>query len=139
MIFLLLAAAASWALGWPRLGWPPAHEKVGTTVFFVGCILPVWAFFLFRHENTEIDPTSDANRALVVRGPYRFSRNPMYLGLIVVALGTAILVGCWPMLIVPVAVFLTANYVHIPYEEAKMRRQFGGAYDAYVGRVRRWL
>jgi protein-S-isoprenylcysteine O-methyltransferase Ste14 len=112
---------------------------VGTAIFFVGCIAPVWAFFLFRHEGTEIDPTSDANRALVVSGPYRFSRNPMYLGLIVVAFGTAILVGCWPMLIVPVAVFLTANYVHIPYEEAKMRRQFGEAYDAYAGRVRRWL
>jgi protein-S-isoprenylcysteine O-methyltransferase Ste14 len=139
MIFLLLGAGASWALGWPRLGWPPAHEKVGTAIFFIGCIPPVWAFLLFRHEGTEIDPTSDANHALVVRGPYRFSRNPMYLGLIVVALGTAILVGCWPMLAAPVAVFLTANYVHIPYEEAKMRRQFGGEYDAYVGRVRRWV
>jgi len=139
MIFLALGAGASWALGWPQLGWPPAHEKVGTAIFFIGCIPLVWAFLLFRHEGTEIDPTSDANRALVVRGPYRLSRNPMYLGLIVVALGMAIFVGCWPMLAVPVAVFLTANYVHIPFEEAKMRRQFGGEYEAYVGRVRRWL
>jgi protein-S-isoprenylcysteine O-methyltransferase Ste14 len=43
------------------------------------------------------------------------------------------------MLAAPIAVFLTANFVHIPYEEAKMRRQFGAEYDAYVGRVRRWL
>jgi len=139
MIFLALAAVASWALGWPRIGWPPEHEKVGTAVFFIGCIPPVWAFLLFRHQGAEIDPTADTNRVLVVSGPYRFSRNPMYLGLIVVALGMAIFVGCWPMLAVPVAVFLTANYVHIPYEEAKMRRQFGDAYDAYAGRVRRWL
>jgi protein-S-isoprenylcysteine O-methyltransferase Ste14 len=63
----------------------------------------------------------------------------MYLGLIVVAFGMVVLVGSWPMLAAPIAVFLTANFVHIPYEEAKMRRQFGAEYDAYVGRVRRWL
>ena len=139
MIYLAMTAGASWALDWPQLGWPPHNAAVGTAIFFAGCALPVWAFVLFRVENTEIDPTSDANRALVVSGPYRFTRNPMYLGLIVVALGMAVFVGCWPMLAAPIAVFLTANFVHIPYEEAKMRRQFGEPYDAYVGRVRRWL
>jgi protein-S-isoprenylcysteine O-methyltransferase Ste14 len=139
MIYLALAAGLSWALGWPQVGRPPHHELVGMAIFFAGWVVPVWAFVLFRREGTEVDPTSEANRALVVRGPYRFTRNPMYLGLIVVALGMAILVGCWPMLVVPFAVFATANYVHIPFEEAKMARQFGGAYDAYRGRVRRWL
>lgn len=42
------------------------------------------------------------------------------------------------MLIVPLAVFVTANWVHISFEEARMRRQFGPTYDDYVGRVRRW-
>jgi protein-S-isoprenylcysteine O-methyltransferase Ste14 len=63
----------------------------------------------------------------------------MYLGLVLVTLGIAIWVGAWPMFIVPVAVFATVNGVHIPYEEAKMRRQFGAAFDEYMGRVRRWL
>jgi protein-S-isoprenylcysteine O-methyltransferase Ste14 len=63
----------------------------------------------------------------------------MYLGLIVVSFGLAVYVGSWPMLVAPVAVFLTANFVHIPFEEAKMRRQFGEVYDAYASRVRRWL
>jgi protein-S-isoprenylcysteine O-methyltransferase Ste14 len=39
----------------------------------------------------------------------------------------------------PIAVFATTNFVHIPFEEAKMRRQFGAAYDGYVTRVGRWL
>jgi protein-S-isoprenylcysteine O-methyltransferase Ste14 len=39
----------------------------------------------------------------------------------------------------PVALFATVNWVHIPFEEAKMRRQFGAAYDNYVARVRRWI
>jgi len=87
----------------------------------------------------EVDPSSEANRALVVGGPFRFSRNPMYLGLIVAALGMAAFAGYWLMLAAPLAVFLTANYVHIPFEEAKMRRQFGEDFDAYAGKVRRWL
>ncbi len=61
------------------------------------------------------------------------------LGLVLLALGIAVWVGAWPMLIAPVAVFATANWVHIPFEEAKMRRQFGAAYDDYVARVRRWV
>jgi protein-S-isoprenylcysteine O-methyltransferase Ste14 len=43
------------------------------------------------------------------------------------------------MFVAPLAVFATVNWVHIPFEEAKMRRQFGAAYDVYVARVRRWV
>jgi protein-S-isoprenylcysteine O-methyltransferase Ste14 len=63
----------------------------------------------------------------------------MYLGLTIAALGMAILVGSWPMLAAPLAVFLTANFAHIPFEEAKLRRQFGEAYEAFARRVRRWI
>jgi hypothetical protein len=48
-------------------------------------------------------------------------------------------VDAWPMFIVPFAFFATANWVHIPFEEANMRRQFAATYDDYVGRIRRWL
>ena len=59
--------------------------------------------------------------------------------LVILTLGIAIWVGAWPMFGAPVALFATANWVHIPFEEAKMRRQFGALYDNYVARVRRWL
>jgi protein-S-isoprenylcysteine O-methyltransferase Ste14 len=108
-------------------------------IFFAAWILPVWAFIAFRRAGTEIDPISETNRALVTAGPYRLTRNPMYLGLVVAALGMAIWAGWQPMLAAPLAVFATAQLVHIPFEETKMRRQFGAAYDAYAGRVRRWL
>ena len=51
----------------------------------------------------------------------------------------AIWAGWPPMLAAPLLVFLTANFVHVPFEEAKMRRRFGPAYEAYAGRVRRWV
>jgi protein-S-isoprenylcysteine O-methyltransferase Ste14 len=63
----------------------------------------------------------------------------MYLGLVFLTIGIAVWAGAWPMFVAPLAVFATANWVHIPFEEAKMRRQFGPDYNNYVGRVRRWL
>jgi len=139
MIFLGLTAAASWLAGLPAISWPPHHAAIGMAIFFAGGVLPVWAFMLFLRAGTEIDPTSEANRALITTGPYRLTRNPMYLGLVIIALGMALWAGWAPMLAAPILVFLTATFVHIPFEEAKMRGQFGGAYEAYAARVRRWV
>src|SRR5438105_1208662 len=118
IIYMLICAGVSWALGWPRFVGPDM-APLGMTVTALGFVLPVWAFILFRREGTEIDPTSPANRKLVTAGPYRITRNPMYLGLVVITTGVALWVDAWPMLAAPVAVFATANWVHIPFEEAK--------------------
>ncbi len=138
LVYVLIAAAISWSLGWPKfLGLPLA--PLGIALVAVAWIPSVWAIVLFRREGTEVSPTSPANRTLVTSGPYRFTRNPMYLGLVIVTLGIAVWVGAWPMFIAPIAVFATANWIHIPFEEDKMRRQFGATYDGYVRRVRRWV
>ena len=138
LVYVLIAAAISWSLGWPKfLGLPLA--PLGIALVAVAWIPPVWAIVLFRREGTEVSPTSPANRTLVTSGPYRFTRNPMYLGLVIVTQGIAVWVGAWPMFIAPIAVFATANWIHIPFEEDKMRRQFGATYDGYVRRVRRWV
>jgi protein-S-isoprenylcysteine O-methyltransferase Ste14 len=92
LIFLVVAAALSFALGWPKVPGLPL-PPLGIALVVVAFIPPVWAAGLFRREGTEIDPTSPTNRALVTRGPYRVTRNPMYLGLITFALGIAIWVG----------------------------------------------
>ena len=94
---------------------------------------------LFRREGTEINPTSPANRRLVTFGPFRLSRNPMYLGLVLTTLGVAFWVGAWPMFLAPIAIFATTNWAHMPFEEEKMRRQFGASFDAYASKVRRWI
>jgi protein-S-isoprenylcysteine O-methyltransferase Ste14 len=138
LVYVLVGLAVSWLLGWPRMpGFPLTVPGIALTL--LPWLLPIWAIVAFRREGTEINPTSPTNRALIVEGPYRYTRNPMYLGLVLVTLGIAVWVGTWPMFLVPVALFTTANWVHVPFEEAKMRRQFGATYDAYVGRVRRWV
>ena len=138
LVYVLFALAVSWLLGWPKMpGFP--LPLLGIVLVTVPWILPVWAVVVFRREDTEINPTSPTNRKLIATGPYRYTRNPMYLGLVLVALGIAVWIGAWPMFLAPIAVFLTANQVHIPFEEAKMRRQFGATFDDYVGQVRRWV
>ena len=112
LIYLLIAASISWWLGWPKIPGLPV-VALGIALVVGALILPVWAILLFRRESTEVSPISSSNRTLVAVGPYRLTRNPMYLGLVI--------------------------WVHIPFEEAKMRRQFRATYDDYVGQVRRWL
>jgi protein-S-isoprenylcysteine O-methyltransferase Ste14 len=138
LAYVLLAAAASYLAGWPRIPGLPL-VPLGVALIVIGIALAVTAAALFRREDTELNPTSPANRKLVTSGPFRFTRNPMYLGLVIVTLGIALLLGAWPMLLAPIAIFATANWVHIPFEEDKMRRQFGGAFDAYARDVRRWI
>jgi protein-S-isoprenylcysteine O-methyltransferase Ste14 len=138
LVYVLFAAVISWSLGWPKFPGLPL-VPLGIALVAVAWILPVWAIVLFRREGTEVNPTSPVNRTLVTVGPYQLTRNPMYLGLVILTLGIAVWVGAWPMLIAPFAVFATANWVHIPFEEAKMRRQFGATYNDYVERVRRWV
>jgi protein-S-isoprenylcysteine O-methyltransferase Ste14 len=138
LLFLSIAGAASWLHSWRGL--VDLHVVwLGVALVAVGVAVAVWAFALFRREGTEINPISETNASLVVRGPFRFTRNPMYLGLVFITFGIAFWVGSLPMFAVPVLVFATANWVHIPFEEAKMRRQYGAAFDKYTGRVRRWI
>ena len=69
--------------------------------------------------------------------PRRFSRNPMYLGIVVIGVGVALIAGTWLMWLVPGVVF--DELVIIPFEERSMERTFGDAYREYRARVRRWI
>ena len=138
LLYLIAAGALSWMYPWRRLidlriVW------LGVALIAVGFAIAFWAISLFRIAGTEINPTSETNKSLIIRGPYRFTRNPMYLALVVLTLGIGFAVGSLPMFAVPVLLFTTTNWVHIPFEEAKMHRQFGAAFCAYTSQVRRWI
>jgi protein-S-isoprenylcysteine O-methyltransferase Ste14 len=138
LLYILIAYALTRLVGASPIPGLPI-VTLAVILIVAGVALAVSAALLFRRQGTEINPTSASNRALVTSGPFRFTRNPMYLSLVIVALGVAIWIGAWPMFVAPVAVFATTNWVHIPFEEAKMRRQFGLDFDAYCRRIRRWI
>lgn len=137
-LFLALAGAASAFFPWKSFV-DLSVVPLGILLAVAGAGLSFWGWGLFAAEKTEIEPTSEKNSKLVTRGPYRFTRNPMYLGLVILTLGIALWGGSLPLFAVPVLQFLVCNQVHIPFEEAKMRRQYGEAYDAYTRKVRRWI
>jgi protein-S-isoprenylcysteine O-methyltransferase Ste14 len=137
-IYLAIAWMVSVTGHWRKLV-DPRIVGLGIALVLLGIALSFWAFGLFRREDTELQPTSETNRKLVVSGPYRLTRNPMYLGLVLISLGIAFWVGALPFFVVPLLVLATTNLVHIPFEEAKMRRQFGADYDNYTRAVRRWI
>jgi protein-S-isoprenylcysteine O-methyltransferase Ste14 len=115
------------------------YRPAGVVLLAAGLLFSVWAAATFRRHKADIRPSSDTHPAFVTEGPFRFSRNPMYLGSLGVAVGAALIAGTWLMWLVPVVLFAIQSFVIIPFEERSMRRTFGEAYDAYSRRVRRWI
>ena len=93
---------------------------------------------LFARARTTLMPGGSASR-LVTGGPFRISRNPMYLSLVLAYAGVALMLDLpWALALLPVPALL-AQRVQIPFEEARMARLFGREYLDYRSRVRRWL
>lgn len=116
----------------------PARWAFGMLLLAAGIVCGPLLAAVFLVRRTTLNPFAPPS-LLLERGIYRWSRNPMYLGVILVYLGGCLLAGSlWPvaLLVVPLGIL---QQVVIPYEEASMRRAFGPAYEAYCARVRRWL
>ena len=104
----------------------------------LGAALYVWCavdFALARGTPAPIDPP----RELVARGPYRWSRNPMYLGVASVLLGEALWFGSRALLGLALVVVTGFHAFVTLYEEPSLRRRFGDAYESYCRAVPRWL
>src|SRR5262245_31697745 len=133
---LLLAYGASQLLASPVVF---SSTVLALLTGISGLLLSGWGERTFAWEGTDILPASPTNKKLVTRGPFRYTRNPMYSGLVLMALGFAFYFGTLPFYAVPVSLFLLCNFVFIPFEEAKMQRQFTDQYTDYLRRVRRWV
>jgi protein-S-isoprenylcysteine O-methyltransferase Ste14 len=76
---------------------------------------------------------------LVISGPFRYSRNPMYLGIVLWLIGLAVLLGSLIAFLFPLLFFVLANFLLIPPEEKKLQQTFGEQFISYRKHVRRWL
>jgi len=111
---------------------------VGLTFIVLGFVLAGLSFRNFRLAGTSVVPGEPAT-ALVVTGPYRVTRNPIYIGLVLAYFGVSVLLtSMWVLLLlIPVVIILQRGVVR--QEEEYLERQFGEAYAKYKARVPRWL
>jgi protein-S-isoprenylcysteine O-methyltransferase Ste14 len=116
----------------------PGVGVVGAGLFLLGAALAAWGWLTFWRVRTTTVP-GQVSSHMVTWGPYRFTRNPMYVGLAIAYVGEAgILRHLWPLAFLPL-VLAHVNWVVIPVEEQKLREVFGDEYEQYRRRVRRWV
>jgi protein-S-isoprenylcysteine O-methyltransferase Ste14 len=122
----------------PRLD--PWHAILCAVVAGIGLAICFAGVLAFRQSRTTVDPrTPAAASSLVVGGIYRYTRNPMYLGFLLVLLALALYLGTLTaVLLLPVFVFYL-NEFQIKPEERALRKRFGTDFDFYAASVRRWL
>lgn len=111
---------------------------LGTAMMAAGFLLMAWGLGTFIRLRTAVLPFHAA-RTLVIVPPYTFTRNPMYLGLLVAYLGGSLATNwAWPLVFLPIVIGVMNGFV-IAREERYLRAEFGADYDNYCRRVRRWI
>jgi protein-S-isoprenylcysteine O-methyltransferase Ste14 len=117
---------------------PNVAVALGGVIFAIGAVIAGWGLVTFRKARTTTVPGRMSSQ-LVTWGPYRFSRNPMYVGLAIAYLGEAVILRqVWPVILLPLTIGYV-NWVVIPLEQLKLTEAFGEDYTRYCERVRRWL
>ncbi len=138
-LLFALGLGLGWLINrWIPLPLLPLPSLLGWTLIAAGVLLALWAVSLFFRLQTHLIPNRPAT-TLVVAGPYRFTRNPMYVSLTAVYLGVSVLMeSVWALALLPLVLVTIYRKVIAP-EEAYLDRRFGAEYGEYKKRVRRWL
>ena len=140
-IGLLLVFLPARVLSWsgitpiPTIG---VWQVVGMIVSGVGAAIAVWCILTFVVLGQGTPAPFDPPRRLVVRGPYRNVRNPMYVGAVLALAGAALCYQSIPLLCYAGLFGLIMHGFVVVYEEPTLRRTFGSDYEAYCGQVGRW-
>lgn len=134
---LIAAFLLNWLLPLP-FAFPKSFEWAGYILFFGGLGLAVSAVSQFGKVHTTLDPHGSVS-AIVTRGPYSFSRNPIYLGFVFTLIGLPLVLGnYWGAVLSPL-LMASLHQLVIKHEESYLEKKFGDVYSGYKSRVRRWL
>lgn len=132
---LLLHRVAPLTLGGPDSA---GRELAGILLVLAGLGWTAWGMLTFHRARTAIYPRAAAAR-LVTWGPYRYGRNPMYVGLGIAYVGGTLLLNMvWPLLLLPL-VYVALTALVVRREERHLAARFGDEYADYCARTRRWL
>jgi protein-S-isoprenylcysteine O-methyltransferase Ste14 len=120
------------------IGTGPLLVMIGGVLVIAWAVLAASSIRRFRRSRTSMITFRPAT-ALVVSGPYRFTRNPMYVSLALLTVAFALFLNTWWIALLLVPVLLLVQWFVIKPEERYLYRRFGAEYERYVRRVRRWL
>ncbi len=110
----------------------------GIVLFAIGAFFASWSLIIFRKSGTTTTP-GERSKKLVTKGPYRLTRNPMYVSLILAYLGEAgFLAQPWAVLVLPF-ILAYVNWIVIPLEEDILKKDFQKEYENYCTHVGRWF
>lgn len=135
---LLILAALFQFVTLASLPQPVSFPITGISIGVLGFTLMIRAWWLFQRYQTAICPT-DETTTFISNDVYALTRNPMYLGMILMLLGVALVAGGWSFYLVAATYALILNHVFCRYEERHLQAQYGDRYVSYAGKVRRWL
>lgn len=138
---LLLIYAPARVLSWSGIVRPAAigvQQVVAMVIGAAGAAIALWCIYTFAASGKGTPAPFDPPRLLVIKGPYRFVRNPMYLGAGLALAGAALFYESWPLLGYAGLFLLATHFFVMWYEEPTLRRTFGAEYEAYCRQVRRW-
>lgn len=138
VIFYLPARLLSW-FGIARPAVLAVEQVAGMTIGIVGSAVALWCVLTFALVGRGTPAPFDPPRRLVIRGPYRFVRNPMYMGAGLALSGAALFYESLPMLGYTGLFCLASHLFVVRYEEPTLLRTFGQEYGVYCRQVRRWL
>jgi len=113
-------------------------NKVGIIILVLGLSITFSSFYFFKKNKTPIIP-GQKPKFMVAEGTYKFTRNPMYLGVTTALLGFSMYFGNLLSFLSPIIFFLIMNYYFVPREEKLMEIIFGKKYLEYKRKVRRWV
>ncbi len=116
-----------------------ASQVAGMIMVAIGTAIALWCVLTFVFIGKGTPAPFDPPRKLVIRGPYRFVRNPMYIGAGMTLAGAAVFYQSLSIFIYTGLFFLITHLFVVLYEEPTLRRTFGDEYETYFRRVRRWL
>ncbi len=114
-------------------------QYAGLMIGLIGVVILLDCILRFAVEGRGTLSPVDPTQKLVIRGLYRFSRNPMYVGVLLILTGEAIFFQSWHLGLYALFFFITFHTFIRLVEEPRLRKDFGKAYEAYCHKVRRWI
>ena len=137
IISLLLSVGLHFVFPVKKVIYPP-YTYLGIVFIIFGIVLNIWSDSLFKKKKTTVKPYENPAE-IETSGPFRISRHPMYLGMVAILLGVAIVLGSLITFVFPVLFVILMEIMFIPLEEKNIEKVFGKKYLEYKKKVRRWI